>query len=333
MTTVQKESRQLRRLRWIHHNDLPMEQIRKHYELEKKLATRLRNASASERTTVYSEVYDELMQALPDQFYNRLADDVSYQTKQRKAALKMLRPYLNAGTVYLEVGPGDCNVALEVAKHVQKVYAVDVGSEITQKDSYPENFELIISDGTSIPVENESIDIVYSNQLMEHIHPDDVLVQLKNIFDALKPGGHYLCRTPNLLTGPHDISVFFDEEPTGFHLKEYTFSKLDVIFRKMGFTVVRAIVGARGLYLPFMTPMWPFKMLEKLLFSLPVRLRRSICLTLPHLAFPISFVDAGVGEEIGSQDLWEGLTFSFRTGRDVASVPAPVQCPRWWRSV
>ncbi|PKN03277.1 class I SAM-dependent methyltransferase, partial [Candidatus Dependentiae bacterium HGW-Dependentiae-1] len=35
------------------------ERLRVHYELEKKLATRLKEAPAQERPTLYTQVYDE----------------------------------------------------------------------------------------------------------------------------------------------------------------------------------------------------------------------------------------------------------------------------------
>ena len=72
----------------------------------------------------------------------------------------------NSGVVYLEVGPGDCALAFEVAKHVNKVIAVDVSETITKSAHTPENFELIISDGCSIPVQPGSIDVVYSNGIV-----------------------------------------------------------------------------------------------------------------------------------------------------------------------
>ena len=37
-----------------------------HYELERRLTDRLRNAPHDERSSVYSEVYAELFRALPD---------------------------------------------------------------------------------------------------------------------------------------------------------------------------------------------------------------------------------------------------------------------------
>jgi predicted SAM-dependent methyltransferase len=51
---------------------------------------------------------------------------------------------------------------------------------------------------------------------MEHLHPDDAFEQLKQIYTALTPGGLYICTTPNRLTGPHDVSKYFDETAAGF---------------------------------------------------------------------------------------------------------------------
>ena len=112
------------------------------------------------------------------------------------------------------------NWASELAKYVQRVYAIDVSDEISGKTKLPHNCNLILSDGTSIPVDPGSVDIAYSNQLMEHLHPDDAVEQLYHIHEALKPGGMYICITPNRLCGPHDISRSFDDTPRGFHLRE-----------------------------------------------------------------------------------------------------------------
>ena len=105
---------------------------------------------------------------------------------------------------------------------MRQVYALDVSAEITSRVSLPSNFKLILSDGTSVPLPPESVDVAYSNQLMEHLHPDDALEQLQGIWRALRPGGVYICLTPNRVNGPHDISQYFDSVATGFHLKEYT---------------------------------------------------------------------------------------------------------------
>lgn len=279
MTETENIPKKFKKIRFIFNESRSMERIREHYELEKKLAARLKNAGKEERKTLYTEVYDELLTKLPDHFYHLIQSNEEYQHRQADAAMKMLHPLLHPDMTYLEVGPGDCNVAFTVAEHVKKVYGVDVSYEITKKKTPPSNFELIITDGTSIPVEPGSVDLVYSNQLMEHIHPDDAREQLTNIYKVLKPGGHYLCRTPNALSGPHDISVYFDDEATGFHLKEYTYTELQDFFREIGFRKFRAIVGGRGIYLPFLVPLPFLRIIEASLRALPIGLRKAIART------------------------------------------------------
>jgi len=81
------------------------------------------------------------------------------------------------------------------------------------------------------------------------LHPDDALEQLQNIYAALVPSGIYICITPNRFAGPHDISKYFDEIASGFHLKEYTFSELRRMFREVGFLEVKAYIGIKGRYM------------------------------------------------------------------------------------
>jgi SAM-dependent methyltransferase len=188
--------------------------------------------------------------------------------------MSLLSPFLSERVTFLEVGPGDCAVAFEVAKSVKKVYGIDVSEAITSTSSAPHNFQLILSDGSSIRVPKGSIDVVYSNQLMEHLHPDDAIGQLKNILDALVPGGVYVCVTPNKLNGPHDISSDFDSVATGFHMREYTVGELSALFQKVGFSKIEVCVGGNGKY--WRCPTLPAVLCETALQILPSKLRRAI---------------------------------------------------------
>lgn len=228
------------------------EQIREHYELEKQLASRLRNASREERRHLYNELYDELHRRLPHHPMVMRKADRAAQQRLLKRQMRLLRHFLAPEMVFLEIGAGDCSLSFAVAAQVRHVYAVDVSAEIAHAMTQPQNFELIISDGCSIPVPDASIDFAYSNQVMEHLHPDDAAEQLQHIYRALKPGGTYLCMTPNPLSGPHDVSSSFDQVATGFHLKEYTTSELARLFRADGFSRVQAFseIGSRLLLLP-----------------------------------------------------------------------------------
>ncbi len=225
------------------------EHVREQYEIEKALAAQLRAGTRDERKQLYGKLYDELLRRVPD--HPQLTRKASPAERERavKQQLRLLARFIGKDTTYLEVGPGDCSVTREVAKRARKAIAVDVSSELTSSDR-PEKFELILSDGTSIPVPPGSVDVAYSNQLMEHLHPDDASAQLVNLQRALRPGGVYVCATPNRLTGPHDISRGFDIIATGFHLREYTNVELFELFRGCGFGRVTIYSSLRGYPVP-----------------------------------------------------------------------------------
>jgi SAM-dependent methyltransferase len=252
------------------------EQLREHYEVEKELATRLRNASKIERRSLYNVVYDERAQRIPHHPLVTQAADPEIRARAIAPQLRLLNSFLTPETVFLEVGPGDCALALEVAKHVRHVYAVDVSEELVIDAARPSNFELFLSDGIHVPVPANAVDLAYSNQLMEHLHPDDAIDQLRGIFHALVPGGMYICITPNRLSGPYDISRHFDEVATGFHLKEYTITELEAAFKAAGFSKVRAFVSYGGRVLTPELPPYVFSAIEWALENIPRKLRKKI---------------------------------------------------------
>jgi len=253
------------------------EQLRQQYELEKELASRLRNASREERQGLYSSLYDELFKRVPHHPQLTLKAAPEQRHEAVLSRLQLLRHFINENTVFMEIGPGDCALSFEVARFVKRVYAVDVSKEITKTSTKPDNFQLVISDGCSIPVPTGSVDVAYSDQLMEHLHPDDALVQLQNIFTALTSTGIYLCITPNRLDGPHDISMYFDDQATGFHLHEYTITELRDLFFRVGFSKVKVYVWKLGFFL--MLPLFPFRLLEQMLCALPRPLSKQLSRT------------------------------------------------------
>lgn len=273
------------------------DQIRDHYEVERELADRLRRANKEDRRRLYSKVYDELFLRVPhhEQHRTRASADETRRLVQHQ--LDFLGRFLDSSVTYLEIGAGDCALAVEVASRVRHVYALDVSAEIAPSVSgsagngpesssvppAPGNFELVLTDGIEIPVPAESVDVVYSHQLMEHLHPADAEEQLAGILAALRPSGCYICITPNRLNGPHDISRYFDREATGFHLKEYSITELASLFRRVGFRRIQAYFGGKGHYLRLPIPL--VRLYEFMLIVLPYRARSFMARRQPVRAF------------------------------------------------
>lgn len=224
----------------------PLERLIFHYETEKRLAGILKSSAKKDRARLYTELYDEYSRTCPDRMILAIADDPDLASALADKELQSIRRYIEPGSKFLEIGPGAGNLTKKAAAVAGQCLAVDVSTEVAKKTQFPDNVRYLISDGSSIPAEDESVDFAYSNQLMEHLHPDDARDQIEEIYRVLKPGGEYLCITPNRLTGPHDISKFFDEVATGFHLKEYTLRELNDLMRTSGFKRVRRALLARG---------------------------------------------------------------------------------------
>jgi SAM-dependent methyltransferase len=247
--------------------------IEHHYRVEIELAERLRSAPRDQRLGLYGAVYDELYRRVPN--HPQLTRKVS--DAERRAGvtdrISLLRRFIDTQTVFLEIGAGDGSLPLEVARHARKAYALDVSREILSGVQHP-RVETVLSDGCSVPVPANSVTLAYSFQVMEHIHPDDALEQLRNLIATIAPEGSYICVTPSRLNGPHDVSKFYDPVARGFHLKEYTNAELEKLFLAVGFRKVEAYPRFRGRYVRM--PMSVVKGFETLFGLLPYAIRKRI---------------------------------------------------------
>jgi SAM-dependent methyltransferase len=229
-----------------------MDRVIEHYTIERKLADRLRAAPPDQRTKVYGEVYDELFKSVPD--HPQLSIDPAQRNRQVLAKLRFVSRFLNEDSCLMEIGAGDCAFSTNAAPSIRRGIVVEVSEVIVSAATDVENPEVAITDGVSLPVEAGSVDVAYSDQLMEHLHPDDAQAQLMNIVRALRPGGVYICITPNKVYGPHDVSRGFDEVATGFHLREYSAHEIREMFLAAGFKKVDFYAGGRGRYVRMPTP-------------------------------------------------------------------------------
>jgi len=244
-------------------------------DYEVRQAQRLQTASKSSRTTLYGEVYSDYAGRYPEAL---AAFDPAGSGTARRLAL--VRPLLHEDDVVVEIGPGRGDLAYAIAPLVREVIGVDVTSAIVEPTS-PANFRLALSEGGTIPLEDESADLVISFELIEHLHSDDAAEHVQEVFRVLKPGGSYVCGTPNIICGPHDCGNVSPLLPcpivngvyitNGLHLKEYSNHSLASLFFRAGFSRVTVYTGARGHYVP--VPLWIMERLEAACRFIPLRFR------------------------------------------------------------
>ena len=212
------------------------ERLRHHYEVEKELGDRMRASTREERTELFSRLYDELFERVPD--HPRLTRRETPEESRRgvEARMAILAPQLGADKTLVEFAPGDCRLAYEACRHARRVIGVDISDQRADGEEAPENFQLVVYDGYHVDIEPESADVVFSYQFLEHLHPDDVPPHFELARRLLRPGGCYVFDTPHALSGPHDISRFFSDTPQGFHLKEWTYRGMFAVLEQAGFS-------------------------------------------------------------------------------------------------
>jgi ubiquinone/menaquinone biosynthesis C-methylase UbiE len=256
-----------------------LERLRAHYEVETELSDRLRRSRKEERLALYQSVYDELFRRVPDHPQLTRRASPAAQAAAMAAHVQLLRRFVGPNDAFMELGAGDCSLSLEVSRFSKRVYAVDVSAEITSRVQCPEHMQVIVSDGSSIPVPSGSVNIAFSHQLIEHMHVDDVGDHLQHVQRALVPGGRYVCITPHAMSGPHDISKHFDTIARGFHMKEYTNRELMDLFVRCGFARVQPLVGTLGRFT--IAPAMSVRAIEALLSAFPHRVRRPLVAAAP----------------------------------------------------
>ena len=252
----------------------PPEEIRRQYELEKKLAIALKSAPRAARSELYGAAYEEFHKAFPEHALLTRKRSPEATLAAVNERLLYVRPFLRPDTDFLELGAGDCSLALEIARRARTSTAVEVSDSIASHVTPPSNFRLVLSDALAFKAPPGSFDVIYSNDFVEHLHPEDAAQMVRNAREMLRPGGAFVCLTPNRLTGPHDVSGFFDDVATGLHLKEYTLGELKALLRDAGFRRFKSIVVVRRRIARI--PVWPVLLCEALLAPLPHRFVRAI---------------------------------------------------------
>ncbi len=251
------------------------ERITAHYLVERRLADNLRTSTKCERENgAYNRLYDTLLNEIYDHPRRAASHDPSDDYADRQ--VRLLRRELRPDDVFLDIGGGDCRIALSVAPHVSKSIVVDVSDALVPKDIKATNFEFVKNRCADIPVPDESVSFIYSNQVLEHIHPDDVGDRMREVYRILKPGGRYLCRTPNKFSGPHDISMYFDDTARGTHMREYSYESLYKLMNGAGFIHPRIMVAPRA-YRLFDIPYAMARVTESFFAAVPQSLRTPIC--------------------------------------------------------
>jgi predicted TPR repeat methyltransferase len=263
------------------------------WEQEQSFARAIKAApkGSAERGQVIQHAYDTVCKILAAQLADAgqplvMGLDPRYVrlvlTLLRQQSQRGLRPRL------FEVGYGCGGLLTEVREHGYEIGGVEVSSMMRDQavaqlgDRYAESLLL----GDLRNVQPNMFDgrptLVYWNDVLEHIPPDEVVEYLAHIHQLLAQSGMLVTITPNWLLRPSDVTGDFcpwRTEARGLHLKEYRLSEVSQLMRQAGFRRVtmplfatrkRLVVSGGG---GRFAKQW----VEPWLDRLPVRAARLLC--------------------------------------------------------
>ncbi|MBX7206501.1 MAG: class I SAM-dependent methyltransferase [Bacteroidia bacterium] len=133
-------------------------------------------------------------------------------------AYEFARPFIT-GKNTADIGCADGYGSSYLAGFTQSTVGVDYSlptiEEARKKHAAIKNLTFKNGSVPPIPLESESVDVVTAFQFIEHIHQR--LEFMKEVKRVLKPGGVFICTTPN-------IKMSIARNP--FHVHEYTFDEM-----------------------------------------------------------------------------------------------------------
>ncbi len=249
-----------------------LDEVRRHYEAEKSIAQKLLRSSREQRVRMYPSIYDELFEKVPEHPRLRAHLDAAQMHKRNLQKLSLIESFVTSSSTVAEFAPGDCLFATFLCSRVKDVYAFDISDQSLGEMQRPSNFHFVVYDGYRLDKAYGPFDIIFSDQFIEHLHPDDVGEHISLAYSLLKPGGRYILRAPHRFLGPHDVSKYFSRRAEGFHLCEPAYTDLIRYCCNAGFGTIIVHRGKIEHYKP--VPIGFFIAFEWVVNRFPLAMRK-----------------------------------------------------------
>ena len=124
--------------------------------------------------------------------------------------LERVEPYLTPNITVLDVGAGSgFRSTYAIKGRVRQIWGVDLDPRVATNPLLDRGY---VADGATMPLPDNSVDVVFSIYVQEHI--EDPASFARELFRVLKPGGTYLSLTPNRF---HYVPLVAAITPTSLH--------------------------------------------------------------------------------------------------------------------
>jgi SAM-dependent methyltransferase len=143
------------------------------------------------------------------------------EDQNRGAILDALLP--RPGGVLVDLGCGDGSFSAEVGRraNVEQIMGVEFVDSIAES-ARVQGVEVLIADlGERLPIEDASVDVVHSNQVIEHLPRTDHFLQ--EIRRILRHDGYAVISTNNLASWHNIVSLIMGWQPFPSHVSDSVF--------------------------------------------------------------------------------------------------------------
>lgn len=215
------------------------EKLIKAFEYEKDFHEKiLEESDFNKRQLLYEDVYSTVHEIYET---TKHAPDPNKKHK----TVKLFKKELYEKSV-LDIGCGEGNFLLCIENKLKhkRLVGLDVSVGVLPKSSKVEfiktnivNFDL-----------GDKFDVITSDNVMEHIAPNDIDIHLRSVVRHLKSKGTLIIMMPNRLFGPNDVTRIIDYTNSnivpakGTHLSEMSYKEIIKLLKEHGFTEFKTVI-------------------------------------------------------------------------------------------
>lgn len=207
----------------------------KAFEIEREFHHKVLNEPSQEkRKELYSEVYKTV-----HKIYGKKSSNILTDFNPKRITVKLFRKELENKSV-LDVGCGEGFFLASIADQLNTKNLCGVDTSIPEISFTHPKIDFIEKNIIDFELDKK-FDVIFSDQVLEHIAPADLPAYLNSIKNALNENGTLILMLPNSHFGPSDVTRIIDCSQTGkvkaegTHLNESTYTELIPVLKEYGF--------------------------------------------------------------------------------------------------